>query len=152
MKLFHLVRDGLRWVANAPRLLIGCYLGLIVVCGWLYSYFEEKGIGDSMWWAVVTASTVGYGDISPGTWQARTLAAILISIMILLVIPLITAHFASKLIVNNDAFQHEEQEEIKEQLREIRVLTQQLAGELAAERRLAAERAEPGRTDAGQAG
>ena len=66
---------------------------------------------------MVTASTVGYGDISPETWQARVLAALLISIMVLLVIPLITAHFASKLIVDTDAFRHEEQEELKNNLR-----------------------------------
>jgi voltage-gated potassium channel len=140
MKLFHLVRDGMRWVANAPRVLIGCYVGLIVVCGLLYGAFEDKSIGDSLWWAVVTASTVGYGDLYPQTWPARVLAGLLISVMVLLVIPLITAHFASKLIVNNDAFQHEEQEEIKVQLREIRALTERLADELIAER---ARREEP---------
>ena len=41
----------------------------------------------------------------------------LISSMVLLVVPLITAHFASKLIVDQDAFRHEEQEEIKNNLR-----------------------------------
>ena len=40
--------------------------------------------------------------------------------MVLLVVPLITAHFASKLIVDQDAFRHEEQEEIKANLRAIR--------------------------------
>jgi voltage-gated potassium channel len=43
------------------------------------------------------------------------------------VIPLITAHFASKLIVDADAFRHEEQEEIKQNLRQIRSLTAELA-------------------------
>ena len=47
--------------------------------------------------------------------------------MVLLVIPLITAHFASKLIVDTDAFRHEEQEEIKKNLRRIRELIEELA-------------------------
>ncbi len=47
--------------------------------------------------------------------------------MVLLVIPLITAHFASKLIVDTDAFAHEEQEELKNNLRGVRALLEELA-------------------------
>ena len=116
------------WLANSPGTLILAYAILIVVCGVLYHFFEEEqSIGDAIWWAVVTASTVGYGDISPETWQARVLAGLLISIMVLVVIPLITAHFASKLIVDSDAFHHEEQEELKSNLRRVRVLLEAMA-------------------------
>jgi voltage-gated potassium channel len=119
---------GLVWLANSPRTLILSYLLLIVLCALLYDRFEgEVTFGDAVWWAVVTASTVGYGDISPETWQARVIAAVLISVMVLLVIPLITAHFASKLIVDTDAFRHEEQEELKQNLRRVRVLLEALA-------------------------
>lgn len=119
---------GIVWLANSPLTLILSYLGLIVISAALYSSFEqESSFGDAIWWAVVTASTVGYGDISPVTWQARVIAAILISVMVLLVIPLITAHFASKLIVDNDAFHHDEQEELKANLRRVRVLLEELA-------------------------
>ncbi|GAA2621529.1 potassium channel family protein [Paractinoplanes durhamensis] len=116
------------WLANSPRTLILSYSLLILVCAALYHVFEEKAsLGDSVWWAVVTASTVGYGDISPQTWEGRVLAGILISVMVLLVIPLITAHFASRLIVDNDAFRHEEQEELKHNLRRVKVLLEALA-------------------------
>ncbi len=118
---FRLVYRGLVHLANSPRTLMAP-TSLIVICGTLYSHFERASVGDSIWWAVVTASTVGYGDISPESWQARAMAALLISIMVLLVIPLITAHFASKLIVDADAFRHEEQEEIKNNLRAVRAL------------------------------
>ena len=119
---------GLVWLANSPRKLILAYLILIVVCGVLYHYFEQSAsYGDSVWWAIVTASTVGYGDISPKTWEGRVLAALLISVMVLVVIPLITAHFASKLIVDTDAFRHDEQEELKNNLRRVRVLLEELA-------------------------
>lgn len=118
---------ALVWLANSPRTLILAYSLLIVVSAILYRLFENVSVGDAVWWAVVTASTVGYGDISPETWQARVIAAVLISTMVLLVIPLITAHFASKLIVDTDAFRHEEQEELKRNLRAVRALLEELA-------------------------
>ncbi|MEU4688045.1 potassium channel family protein [Actinoplanes sp. NPDC023714] len=119
---------GVVWLANSPKTLLIAYSLLIIICGSLYNVFEaDTTFGDSIWWAVVTASTVGYGDISPESWQARVMAGLLISIMVLLVIPLITAHFASKLIVDTDAFRHEEQEELKANLRHVRKLLDEMA-------------------------
>jgi len=114
-------------VANSAKATVGAFILLIVVSAFLYSQFENRGVGDSIWWAVVTASTVGYGDTYPTHTAGRVLAGTLISGMVLLVIPLITAHFASKLIVDQDAFRHDEQEEIKENLRRIRELLEQQA-------------------------
>ncbi len=124
---FRLVYRGLVVLANSPRKLMLSYLAMILISAGLYSVFEDEDLGDSLWWSVVTASTVGYGDISPKNAPARVLAAIMISVMVLLVVPLITAHFASKLIVDSDAFHHEEQEELKENLRRVRELTELLA-------------------------
>ena len=124
---FRLIYRGVVWLANSPRTLILSYSLLIVASGILYRIFENVSVGDAVWWAVVTASTVGYGDISPESWPGRLVAGLLISVMVLVVIPLITAHFASKLIVDRDAFKHEEQEELKNNLRRVRVLLEELA-------------------------
>ncbi|MET8834270.1 ion channel [Micromonospora sp. NPDC004540] len=124
---FRGIYRGLVWFANSPRTLIISYLLMIVVAGVLYSQAEHKSAADSVWWAVVTASTVGYGDISPTSFEGRFLAALLISTMVLLVIPLITAHFASRLIVDDDAFEHAEQEELKADVRRLRALVEEMA-------------------------
>jgi voltage-gated potassium channel len=119
---------GLIWLANSPPTLILSYSLLIGMCSVIYHFVEEDvSYGDALWWAVVTASTVGYGDISPKTGVGRVMAGLLISLMVLIVVPLITAQFASKLIVDHDAFQHDEQEELKNNLREVRQLLAQLA-------------------------
>lgn len=33
-----------------------------------------RSVGDGLWWAIVTATTVGYGDISPQTTEGRVIA------------------------------------------------------------------------------
>jgi voltage-gated potassium channel len=40
-------------------------------------YAEGMNLGDALWWAFVTATTVGYGDLSPSTTLGRLIAAAL---------------------------------------------------------------------------
>jgi voltage-gated potassium channel Kch len=53
-----------------------------------------KTAGDALWWAIVTVTTVGYGDVSPATAEGRLIAVALMLIGIG-VISALTATIAS---------------------------------------------------------
>ena len=40
-------------------------------------YFEHMKFTDALWWSFVTATTVGYGDLSPSTNAGRIIASLL---------------------------------------------------------------------------
>ena len=106
-------------VANSPGLLFMAFLVIMTTASILYGIFEEAGFLNSLYWSIVTATTLGYGDFSPHSTPGKVLTSALILSTVFLFIPTITANLASKLIVNRDAFTHEEQEEIKDSLKVI---------------------------------
>ena len=49
----------------------------IILGGIAIHFAEGMSIADGLWWSFVTATTVGYGDISPTTISGRIVAMIL---------------------------------------------------------------------------
>ena len=103
-------------LANSPLHLSVGAATIVTVAALGYALAEGEGVITSLWWAVITASTVGYGDAYPETTAGRAVATFLIISMVTMILPMITASFTSKLIVDRDAFTHEEQEDIKDTL------------------------------------
>jgi voltage-gated potassium channel len=96
------------------------YVCILVSSSLIYGYFEGKTLGDSLWWAGVTAMTVGYGDMYPQTTGGRMVAFLLMHTTVLFILPLMIARICNALTVNKHEFTHEEQEEILRRLRDLK--------------------------------
>lgn len=106
------LRKGMMTIANSFRhIVIGFTLNLLAIA-MLFSIIENRSFGDSLWWAIVTATTTGYGDITPPTFLGRTLAAELMLTSVIFFLPMIVVHLYDRYFRNKHQFSHAEQEHI----------------------------------------
>lgn len=98
-------------------------IGIIFLAAIPINYFEDQvnSFSEGIWWAIVTTTTVGYGDISPVTPPGRFTAVILMFVGIGS-IGMITASVTSYL-ANNDIEMDEDKRNIKEKVDTLENLT-----------------------------
>ena len=84
-----------------------------------YIVAEHHTLGDSLWWAFMTFTTVGYGDQYPRTFLGRSAGMLLVATAVFVVVPAITARVVSRFAVDHDEWTHDEQEEVKGNLRRV---------------------------------
>ncbi len=88
---------------NSKRLrtILITIIASVTVFGFVFFVTEPqvKSFGDGMWWALVTITTVGYGDITPLTTVGRFVASALMFVGLALIAS-VTAIISVKFIQN----------------------------------------------------
>lgn len=97
----------------------GALAGVYVLAASAYVIAEKHSFGDSLWWAFMTFTTVGYGDQYPTSIIGRLAGAGLVFTAVFIAVPTITAIVSSRIMGNEHEFTHDEQEEVKFLLRRI---------------------------------
>lgn len=101
--------------------IVAYYIVCLLAAAGLFALFEGKDFLDSLWWASTTATTVGYGDISPVTLPGRIVAFGLMHLVPFVIAPLLIVRLTSKIIEDQHEFSHEEQEALKNELTQLRI-------------------------------
>jgi voltage-gated potassium channel len=102
---------------RAVRTIIGVAVALVLIAGALERLIEPKvftSIGLAYWWAVVTVTTVGYGDVVPKSAAGRVVATVLM-LTGLALIPTLTSVVVSVLISKRARTEREEAESQREE-------------------------------------
>jgi voltage-gated potassium channel len=131
---------------------LGAAVGTLLLGSWLVLLFEENAKGsnihdyrDALWWAIVTVTTVGYGDRFPVTTGGRAVAVVLMLVGIGL-IGILTATVASVFVKEHtDANKEELRKGHADLGQQLAVISDRLAD---VERRLGATGAEVAAVDA----
>lgn len=106
-------------IFRAIRVIIIVAVALVLIAGALERLIEPKvftSIGLAYWWAIVTVTTVGYGDVVPQTAGGRVVAS-LVMLTGLAMIPTLTSVVVSVLIskrarADSDQAESERQEDV----------------------------------------
>ena len=105
MKKLHAATDTLKELAFY-------YTLLLTISALIFMVLEKQSFAASLYWAGTTATSTGYGDISPKTVGGQALALILMHLSIFVVAPMIVVRLIDRLNEDRDAFTHEEQVQI----------------------------------------
>jgi voltage-gated potassium channel len=100
----------LLYIANRIQIILILYVLSLFVAAFLFAHFEKREFMDGLWWACVTSLTIGYGDLSPVTVEARIMTILFAHFWIFCIIPMIVASIITHILVDKSAFTHDEQE------------------------------------------
>lgn len=102
----------LRAATDTLKEVAAIYIGLLLLAALFFAAFEEQPFFDSLYWAATTATSTGYGDISPKTWGGKIVAVLLMHASIFVIAPLVIVRLIERITSNQHEFTHDEQERI----------------------------------------
>ena len=120
----------LETVFNSRRLrtILVALIFFVCIFGYVF-YITEPGVntfGDGIWWALVTVTTVGYGDITPSTTLGRFVASALMFLglgLIATVTAIVSAKFTQNYVdahTNDDVL--EKLDELESEIEKLKKL------------------------------
>ena len=119
-----IARRGLQWILLSVVFVIVVGAALTLMAERQDPAASITDFGTAIWWAVVTSTTVGYGDVSPVTPLGRGIAVMLMIVGIAL-LSVITANVAS-LFLEQDV--QDENDELREELQAVNAKLDLLLG------------------------
>lgn len=93
-------------------------LTVILIASSLYCISEKVSFSTALWWSITTATTVGYGDVSPTTGLGKT-AAILLMFLGIGFIGMLTSSLTNFFDTSTDNDLEKELAELKQQNKEL---------------------------------
>jgi voltage-gated potassium channel len=112
---------ALAWMCNSGRRVVVTIAVNVALCAGVFAVVEGTGYFDGLYWAVTTASTAGYGDLSPATVPGRITSMWLMFSSVALV-AVATARLAARLVQDPHLFSHDEQEELMDDVDDVRAM------------------------------
>lgn len=110
--------NAVSWLCASGRRVVTAIVVNVAVCAGVFALLEHTDYVEGLYWAVTTATTTGYGDISPASALGRTVGMWLMVSSVALV-ALATARLAARLVQDPHLFSHEEQEELKDDVDDV---------------------------------
>ena len=131
---------------NLDKILGGVFFTVLIFTFLLYIFGSTYGLFDDFYFVIVTLTTVGYGDVTPQTFNEKIISIVLIIVGIFVfstITAVISSYFTDRLISQEDegidenfehiagelddikkdlARTHEENEELKREIRELKEL------------------------------
>ena len=93
-------------------------LTVILIASSLYCISEKVSFGTALWWSITTATTVGYGDVSPTTGLGKA-AAVLLMFLGIGFIGMLTSSLTNFFDTSTDNDLEKELAELKQQNQEL---------------------------------
>lgn len=104
-------------------------LSLLIIGAVTYSITEHVSLAQAFWWAIATATTVGYGDISPHTFIGKLVALVLMLVGIG-VIGMLTSSITTYFVREENNDKNDQLDQIMKKLTDIEKQNYELKKEL----------------------